>query len=755
MLRSAFAALCLAPTLSALSTLCVLSGVPAPPAHAADPHRPDPGFLEAKTFFQTNVPYDPRIAIGVDAVVVHRHADRTESLSAAIRSWKEKGFVVGRMFFADSDAGNVYWTGKWDGAERPGDVERDAKGNVVKCAGVRPYMLPTEGWIRYLEEMTTQSVEAGADAVLPEEPLAHAHTGYEESFKSMWAARYGRPWEPESASPWARFLTAQLKNERYVELERRLAVRTREEAARLGREIGFVIPIHSLYSNVAAGLVAPLGTSLEIEGVDGYVGQVWTGPVNWALVHYDSPEKTFFQSAYALYDYFVELVRGSGKRLWLLGDPVEDDPRHEWAEFSRWYRHCVVAKLLFPEVTAFEAMPWPDRIFLPGYATGGGTPAPERNRIEILSALQVLQEVPEGGVTPAGDGMAKTKTVGVALGDTLLWEKNPFPPLQGVYGLLLPLIRAGVPVSACTAERWGDRTYMERFRAIVLSYEDWKPLRRSYHDDILAWVRDGGSLVILGAPEDLPGGPPIAVQSETGSPPDAEATAPWWRREGHPSPLHHLLAEAGLVLAEAGLGVERESERALGKGRVVRNPVSPRRFGDPDAARKEYLPLVDRALREAGVPGGLSAPGSFCLRRGPFVVAHAASAPLRIDGPLVDVFGPDLPLLDEARLEPGQSGLYRDVTETLRGDTPRVLHATHRLEREESGSAELRVRVRGPAETPAVLRIFPAGRKPASLSARGATGTDLAVESREEGRTIAVRFPNDPAGATLAIRWGE
>ncbi|MBI4600823.1 MAG: hypothetical protein HY721_02575, partial [Planctomycetes bacterium] len=393
------------------------AGLPASPADEAGAPAP---FLAAKTVFQTNRPYDPRIALAVDAVIVHRHGERLEPLRDAIASWRAKGYAVGRMFFADSDAANAYWTGKWDGTPHPDDVERDARGEVVQCAGVRPYMLPTEGWMRYLEEMTAQSIAAGADAVLPEEPLAHADTGYERAFQAIWAERYGRPWEPESRSPEARFLTAKLKNELYIELERRLAKVTAAEARKLGRPIPFVLPVHGLYSNAAAHLVAPLGTSAAIEGVDGYIGQVWTGPVNWALAHHGSPRKSFFASAYALYDYFVELAAGTGKRLWLLSDPVEDDPRHEWPDFERWYRHCVVAKLLFPEAGAFEVMPWPERIFLPGHSTGGGTPAPERYRIAILSAVAALQDAPLGEPDTAPEGA--TEGVGVAVADTLLWE---------------------------------------------------------------------------------------------------------------------------------------------------------------------------------------------------------------------------------------------------------------------------------------------------------------------------------------------
>lgn len=686
-------------------------------------------FLEARTVFQTNLPWDPRLALAVDGVIVHRHGDGKRSLSRAITSWQEKGYLTGRMFFADSDAANAYWTGKWDGTPHPEDVERDAKGDVVKCAGVRPYMLPTEGWIRYLEEMTGQSIEAGADAILPEEPLAHAHTGYEKSFRQLWVERYGKPWEPESASAEARFLTAQLKNELYVKLERRLAALTRTRARDNGTSIPFVLPVHSIYSNVAARLVAPLGTSLGIEHVNGMIGQVWTGPVRWALHHYGSPEKSFFTSAYALYDYFVALTAGTGRQLWLLSDPVEDDPKHEWAEFEEWYRHCVTAKLLFPDVSSFEVMPWPDRIFLPGYGTGGGTPAPGRNRIAILSAVQVQQEIPA-----AGSHVARiTEGIGVALADTLLWEKEPFPPLDGVYGLILPLLNAGVPVTACLLERTPERGYLSRFRVIVLSYEAFKPLRAEYHAHLAAWVRRGGSLIVLGAPDDLDG------------------AALWWRKAGHPSPLHHLLAELGPLPAANG-------DHSVGEGLVLRRGISPRRFADPDTARGVYLPLVDHALREQGIDEGLRRPGYFLLRRGPFVVAHAVTKPLEIPGKLVDIFEPELPVVDGARLEAGMSGLYRDVTEVLAEEAetdrvPCVLHCTHRRMKETRSPEALEVTLRGPLETPAVVRIHTAGRKPESVSARGAEGKNVPVDRKREGTTLRLRFPNDPGGVTLVVRW--
>ena len=694
--------------------------------------RPARPFLAAKTWFQTNTPYDPRVAVATDAVVIHRHGEKGDALRANMESWQKHGYLVGRMFFADSDASCEYWKGKWDGTPHDDDVEEDAAGRKILCAGFRPYMLPTEGWMKHLEEMAEDSVAGGADAVLPEEPLAHRDTGYEKSFRALWQKRYGTPWIGASSSPGALWLTSQLKSELYIELEQRLADATRKRAKELGRDVSFLVPIHSIYSNTVSHIVAPLGTSKSIRGADALVGQIWTGPVNWALAHYGAPDKTFFDSAYALYDYFVQLAVGGDRKLFLLVDPVEDDPNHKWSEFEQWYKHCTVAQLLFPAVNSYEVMPWPDRIFLPGHGTGGGTPAPESFRILVLSIVQVQQEVPGGGTWCAsadGKPAEPTHGVGVAVADTLMWEAEPAPALDGVYGLLLPLVKAGVPVSACVAERADEPGYLSQFKTIVLSFEAWKPAGPAFNDALATWVQGGGSLVVLGADEGLDG------------------IDTWWSKAGYRTPLQHLLAALKL-----GAGVP--GEQAVGKGHVCIRAVSPRAFANPDAAREQYLPLVDQSLRQAGVAGGLKTPDVWCLRRGPFVVAHASRTSLTLSGKFVDLFHAEFPVLDGATLPAGGSGLYRDVTEVLtKNDHPCTLHTTHRLMSEQYAGRELLVTVRGPAETPAVVRVFRAGRDVAGAAAHDTAGKTLPVDLHEDGPTLLARFPNAPAGATLSIRF--
>src|SRR5690606_11954481 len=138
-----------------------------------------------------------------------------------------------------------------------------------------------------------------------------------------------------------------------------------------------ILPIHSILSNMAGGRIFPNVASLGIEHLDGYIAQVWQGPVLWALGNLEGERYDgFFESALGLYSTFAELSRNSGKEMHFLVDPVEDDPNRTWKTYQRNYQMCVVAMLHYPWVNRYEVMPWPDRIFLPGFSTGSGTPGP-------------------------------------------------------------------------------------------------------------------------------------------------------------------------------------------------------------------------------------------------------------------------------------------------------------------------------------------------------------------------------------------
>ena len=324
--------------------------------------------------------------------------------------------------------------------------------------------------------------------------------GPERQQKKLYEEFYGCKWASQNSSDIAFYRTAHLKALLYNNLETELLNVTKEYAKANNKEIDFVVPIHSIFSNAASQTTAPLGLSLDTKGYDGYVGQVWTGPINWCLSNYDSPDKSFFCSAYNLYDYFVQLTVGSNKKLWLLVDPVEDDPNHSWENFRQWFQQCATAMLFMKDVDSYEVMPWPERTFLstsftPGLDDFAETQTPKDYITLILSITQALQDIPLGG---EWIGDCKESQIGIAIADSLMWQKKDGPDLQSSYSLRMPLHQKGITASNCVMERFTEDEYASRFKTLVVSFEDWKPYKKQMIDSLVSWTSNGGTLLLLG-----------------------------------------------------------------------------------------------------------------------------------------------------------------------------------------------------------------------------------------------------------------
>jgi len=300
----------------------------------------------------------------------------------------------------------------------------------------------------------------------------------------------------------------------------------------------------------------------------------------------------------------------------------------------------------------------------------------------------------------------------------------------------LPLIERGVPVTACVLERAGDTGYMSRFKVIVLSEEGFRPQAQDLNDNLADWVRRGGVLIVLGSSKPRAG------------------DHFWWHQAGFASPLDQLMKRFEM-------SVDTETQHEVGRGYVIRRSVSPQGFASPTKVETVYLPLIQRGLDRAEGKPKLVTPGRFCMRRGDFIIAHSVRHPVHIKGPVVDIFDPDLPVLDEVRLEPGMSGLYRDVRAWM--DTagsaqhPQVLHATHRLVSEYTSGNRTEITVRGPTETPGVVRLYGGQRGIHQIGAVGADGRKVVVQHRQaafgNGHTFRIQFPNDPTGVVITVEW--
>jgi len=688
-----------------------------------------------KTLFQTNRSFDPGIAIPSDGVILHCHGAEPEDMAKTLKSWQEKGYLTQRMFFADSDAGNIYTTGKFDGIKHPEDIEKDQNGNPVLCAGVRPYMVPTKAWIQYLETQAKYGIDGGARAILPEEPLAHKFTGYEEGFKKLFLKEYGAPWKPPHESPDAFFKTCRLKNKLYITLEQELQKFCANYSREKNQNVDFLIPIHSMYSNLSAGLVAPLGTSLSINGHQGYIGQIWTGPVLWSLQNFSGKDAKFFDAAYLLYDYFVNLVLDRDYALYLLTDPVEDHPGRTWSDYKNWFKECAAAELLFGEIDTYELMPWPERIFLPGHKTGGGTPGPMKYRTTILSILTALQDMPKAESTIRGG----TRGIGMLIGDSAMWQHRDGKVLDPYFSILVPLLKKGIPVSSVPMERIRDEKYRNRFNLLILCYDAWKPERREFHEELCQWVKQGGVLLLFDGKDRF------------------DTIDMFWKKEGFPNAQAHLLKLLGVDYK--AIEIKRTGEkigkfhRECGKGHVVISRTSPEQLTGDSPTGKQLIQLI-KDVFESYTGKEFKTSGELSIKRGPYLICHTFDDKKTIPGKFIDVFSTDLKVIENPDMQPNSSMILFDISEKCKNNKPCLVYSTYRLTGKKEEQDRTSFFIRGPEGVEGKVRLFKAGRETEKIEAFTREGGKVETNVLPgEQNTLLLGFQNHASGIGFCLKW--
>lgn len=511
--------------------------------------------VRATTIYQTNISgYDPRIDLRTDGVVVHLHGHEATTIAQALKHWREVGGTpVYRMWFIGSDAGQFFTGGKFDGTSHTDAIETGPANDQFWQPG-RPYMVPTPEWNEYMREITRHAIDHGAIGVAPEEPLAHGRAGYSPAFQRAWEAYYGEPWQAPLSSIEAYWKASKLKSHLYFETVKAVLEEAKSYGRSVGKDVQVILPTHSLLSHAAGHMIFPNGAAARLPELDGLIGQVWTGPIGWSLGRYEGRQLTrdngFFDSAWLLYSSFVNLTRGTDKSMYLLADPVEDDPNYRWDQYHLWYNQTLVTKLMFPSVSDYEVMPWPDRIFLPGYSTGGGSPGPAPYLTQLMVNVQALADMPAQTEVRWHGG---TQGIGVLVGDTLGWQRGGpnSSTMDSLHGLALPLLRRGIPVEVLAIERAGDEGYLDPFDLLLVSYDMWKPLEPEAHAALAEWVRQGGILVFFDGDDAY------------------NRVDEWWRQAGYNAPVEHLFAELGLNVDPAtrqtasGAGTESEWREIL------------------------------------------------------------------------------------------------------------------------------------------------------------------------------------------------
>lgn len=741
--------------------LCLLQASNVTGAHPQDDASLAQRQADERLSFQTSGPWSPRTNLNADVAMVYGIGPRFPEL---LQTWRDHGYTVQVMTGVAWGGYQDYLNGKFDGQNHWDQAQTDSAGKMILHGGNAsiPYISPGEDYGKYLTQGIRRVLDAGAGAVYLEEPEFWARSGWEENFKREWKSYYGEEWRAPDSSPDAQYRASKLKYFLY----RRALAQIFDFVSNYGKERGRSIPCyvatHSLINYANWRIVSPESSLIKV-GAAGYIAQIWTGTARTPNYYDGERKERTFETAFLEYGAMQNLVRASGRRIWYLNDPIEDDPNHDWADYRSNWESTLTASLLQPEVWRYEVMPWPDRVFnskhpvqsittkmsvheqeqapvgtgLGGFhQTTGVTmvPIPHAYETELQSVIGALGEMKQPDVRWE---IAGTRHVGVLVSDTMMFERAApdasDASLGSFYGIAMPLVKRGIPVEPVQIESATTPGFLDSYKLLFLTYEGQKPPDPAFHQALASWVRNGGALVVIDNDDD----PYNRVRE-------------WWNTapNSYTTPREQLFEQLGIPKDAAGF-------YRIGRGVVLSERVSPAALTYRTDGGEVLRGFARQAAEAVHLPWRETS--ALVLRRGPWVIAAGLmesipnARPYVLHGEFVDLFDPNLRLLKDVSIAPGTRMLLLDLNSTRRRTRPTIVAAACRVRREQATKNQLSFMADGIADTNAAVRIETHLRPTAVVVGDAPLPRN---QFAVDGDTLLLHFPNsvDPIRVTVRFR---
>lgn len=714
---------------------------------------------EQRLSFQTSQPWTPRTNLNADTAMVYGIGPQTQT---KIETWVQHGYIPSVMTGVAWGSYQDYLDGRFDGQNHWDQAQKDANGDEVLHGGNKeiPYISPGESYGTYLTHGIQRALDAGAQSIYLEEPEFWARSGWEENFKREWKAYYGEEWQAPNSSPDAQYRASKLKYYLY----RRALSQVFDFVKQYGQEHNRTIPCyvatHSLINYANWRIVSPESSLLKV-GTNGYIAQVWTGTARTPNYYDGIRKERTFETAFLEYGSMQNLVRASGRLIWYLNDPIEDDPNHDWNDYRANWENTLTASLLQPEVWRYEIMPWPERVFNSkhpvhevqtstksiqqleqapvGTGLGGFGPSTNVEKVGIPKAYESeLQDV----ISALGDmkqdqvswKSAGVQGVGILVSDTMMFERaDPDPSdasLGSFYGLALPLLKYGVPVEPVQIESSTIPGFLDHYKMLVLTYEGQKPPDPAFHDALAQWVRNGGALVVVDNDDDHYN----SVREWWNTPPNSFST-----------PRQHLFLKLGIPADGPGL-------HRVGRGVVLYEHESPAALTYSNNGADKMRSYARLAAHAIHLPWKET--NALVLKRGPYVIAAgldesiANAKPYVLKGRFINLFDPNLPILRNVKVGTNTRLFLVDLDTQPRSAPMNVVAASCRVRDEQASQNRLTFHADGVADTEAFVRI----QTPRGVNQVLVNGTAQPKESyREESGTLLIHFPNSTAPVLVEV----
>lgn len=621
---------------------------------------------EELTGYQEAAPWQPNIDVQCDFVMVY---GIDSSMPERVRKFKEKGYVVHLMTGISWGEYQDYLYGDYDGVNHWEESQMDREGKHIQHGKDVPYMSPTVAFAGYLTEKLKVSIDAGVEAIHMEEPEFWDQGGYSEAFKKEYLLFYREPWQPPHSSLDARYKASKLKAHLYARTIGRIGEALKEYAlTKYGRVLRFYVPTHSLLNYTQWKIISPEGALIGLPAVDGYIAQVWTGTSRPANVFEGVVKERTFETAFLEYGIMQELVKGTGRRMWFLHDPIEDNPEYTWEDYRYNYVKTAIASLLHPAVHNYEICPWPRRVFdgvFPRKAgLAGGTipttnmPGAKAITTEYATLLNSMVQlfgdmdqpeytfdgINEGvGILMSDSGLfQRSYPDGIILDESALMMEKTFEEIKNrihdgedctaisrsfmekilgdkdlfrtfvqsgtfpdFFGMAMPLLKYGLPVRPVLLDNVRRFPgYLDDYKTLILSYEYIKPESPDVNNALAAWVKGGGALIYIGDGSD----PYHNIEG-------------WWNRsqnqadgkERYKNPAEHLFEMLDLPGEKEGKVIN------VGRGRVLVLNLAPAKLCLTSELAADYRNRVKEVLAFGGSDWKFT--NQLTLRRGPYIIS--------------------------------------------------------------------------------------------------------------------------------------
>ena len=686
----------------------------------------DPLQTLERTCFQTAKPWSPQGNLRADVAICYG-IDST--LPDRVATWKNRGYRVHLMTGVAWGQYQDYLYGRFDGVNHEDNAQTDRNGKKISHGGDVYYMCPAENYGEFLCVGVQKALDAGVEAVHLEEPEFWARAGYSEGFKREWLSYYKEDWQPPHSSADAQWRASKLKYFLYRRALQQVFNHVQTFNKRSGKKVRCYVPTHSLINYAHWCIVSPQSSLAMLDGCDGYIAQVWTGTSRTPNHFRGVKKERTFETAFLEYGAMQNLVRATGRSVWYLNDPIEDNPRHDWSDYRSNWESTLTASLLQPAVWQYEVAPWPERIFGAKYPRGGNDakPIPPEYATELQVVMNALNDMKQ----PDVKWDCGTRGIGVLVSDSLMFQREQPTPsdpnMAHFYGLALPLLKRGIPLTPVQLENVILPGFLDTEKILLLSYQGQKPMSAAVHPPLAEWVRKGGILILADDDQD-----PYNHARE------------WWNDDGKTQkiPRQHLFETLGLTDGQfTGKPVK------IGNGSVIWLRENPASFALSEQGDTRLTTTVKHAAEAAGLTWKET--NHLALKRGPYLIAagldESIQAPPEIlTGRFVNLFDPQLRLQQSFTIDPGSRYFLLDLDAVKKSDTPQVLASACKALPLKTNQWT----VEGVANTPAIVLIATA-KPPQSIQLDGTAITDFT----HAAGLLHIRFPNESRPRVLTVEF--